>query len=178
MSEADPRVATVSGPLTGGKGWPFGSPTTIPASHVMEEFVLAGLAMSYRPVDGTQVARDGLWSTEEWRTEPYCTRVYVVRPRAPESFNGVVLVNWQNVTIGHDLGAPSRSDLAAGFAWAGVTAQRVAIDGQEGFAGMLPTTHGLAAWDPERYGSLRHPGDEFSYDIFSQAGRLVVDRPG
>jgi hypothetical protein len=178
MSQTKPRVATVSGPLTGGKGWPFGSPGTIPAGHVMEEFLLSGTAVSYRPIESTPVGRDGLWSTEEGRTAPYRTRMYVVRPADPESFNGVVLVNWQNVTIGHDLGAPSRSDLAAGFAWVGVTAQRVAIDGQEGFAGMLPTTHGLGAWDGARYGSLQHPGDEFCYDLFSQAGRVVgADRP-
>ena len=39
---------------------------------------------------------------------------------------------------------------------------------------MLPRTYGLGAWDPERYGSLHHPGDEFCYDLFSQAGRAVA----
>jgi hypothetical protein len=28
-------------------------------------------------------------------------------------------------------------------------------------------------WDPERYGSLVHPGDEFSYDMFTQAGAVI-----
>ena len=41
---------------------------------------------------------------------------------------------------------------------------------------------GLKATDPERYDSLRHPGDSFSYDIFSQAGmrrtRRRHPRPG
>ena len=32
---------------------------------------------------------------------------------------------------------------------------------------------GLVAWDKESYGSLSHPGDLYSYDIFSQAGRAV-----
>ena len=31
----------------------------------------------------------------------------------------------------------------------------------------------LKSRDPERYTALRHPGDAFSYDIFTQAGRLV-----
>lgn len=32
---------------------------------------------------------------------------------------------------------------------------------------------GLVAWDNERYGSLSHPGDSYSYDIFSRAERAV-----
>ena len=32
---------------------------------------------------------------------------------------------------------------------------------------------GLKATDPDRYGSLHHPGDSFSYDIFSQVGQLA-----
>ena len=27
--------------------------------------------------------------------------------------------------------------------------------------------------NPERYGSVDHPGDAFSYDIYSQAGKLL-----
>ena len=32
---------------------------------------------------------------------------------------------------------------------------------------------GLTEVDPERYGSLSHPGDTFSYDIYSQAGAVA-----
>jgi hypothetical protein len=35
----------------------------------------------------------------------------------------------------------------------------------------------LKEWDPERYGELSHPGDPYSYDIFSQAAQ-AVRRPG
>jgi hypothetical protein len=40
----------------------------------------------------------------------------------------------------------------------------------------MPGTEGLAlrGWDPNRYGTLRHPGDDFSFDIFSQAARVVA----
>ena len=34
-----------------------------------------------------------------------------------------------------------------------------------------------AAGDPARYGSLAHPGDSYSYDMFSQAGQAVLDDP-
>ena len=36
-----------------------------------------------------------------------------------------------------------------------------------------PPSKGLKATDPERYGSLEHPGDQFSYDIFSQVGAAL-----
>ena len=31
----------------------------------------------------------------------------------------------------------------------------------------------LTAWEPERYGTLKHPGDDWSYDIFTQAAAAV-----
>jgi hypothetical protein len=39
----------------------------------------------------------------------------------------------------------------------------------------MPATVGLCGWDPERYGSLHHPGDAFSYDIFSQGARALLE---
>jgi hypothetical protein len=144
----------------------------------MEEFFLDGVAVSYEPDDGTAIGLDGRWATREANLAPYRTRMYVVRPHDPERFNGVVLVNWQNVTNGDDIGIPAATDLDAGFAWAGVTTQRAAIAGQHDPRGILITSHGMPAWDPERYGTLAHPGDEFSYDFFTQAGRaLAADRP-
>jgi hypothetical protein len=165
----------ISEPLVGGRGWPFASPGFDVGDHgyVMTEHVLDGVARSYRPADGTTIGVDGRWDTVEGDTAPYRTRLYVVRPENPERFNGVVLVNWQNVTAGVDLGAPTVRNLEHGYAWVGVTSQRVAIDGRPAVGGFLPATTGLRGWDPERYGTLSHPGDEFSYDIFGQAGRAV-----
>ena len=51
-----------------------------------------------------------------------------------------------------------------GYAWIGVGAQSVGIN--------APAT-GLKAWDAVRYASLAHPGDAYSYDIFSQAARAI-----
>jgi hypothetical protein len=39
------------------------------------------------------------------------------------------------------------------------------IPGSEQFA--------LRGWDPERYGMLEHPGDDFSFDIYTQATRAI-----
>jgi hypothetical protein len=166
---------TISQPIENGRGWPFGSPAFDVSAfgYEMSEHTLEGVAQSYRPVEGSSIGLDGIWNTEPAERAPYRTRLYVVRPRDPALFNGVVLVNWQNVTAGVDLGAPTPRALELGYAWMGVTTQRVAIDGQKGIRGMLPTTAGLPDWDPVRYGSLDHPGDAFSYDIFSQAGRAV-----
>jgi hypothetical protein len=180
VSTAQTPISRVTGPLDGGKGWPFGSPPACLATergYLIEEFLLHGTAQAYAPAVGSTVGLDGRWSVEPSATAAYRTRMYVVRPADPARFNGVVLVNWQNVTAGFDIGAPSASDLAQGYAWVGVTAQRVGIEGQPSPAPGMPDTIGLAAWDPERYGSLHHPGDEFSYDIFTQAARKLAADP-
>ena len=40
--------------------------------------------------------------------------------------------------------------------------------------GGVPAAFALKSWDPTRYGSLVHPGDNYSDDIFStRSGRRV-----
>src|SRR5881397_2997100 len=60
-------------------------------------------------------------------------------------------------------------------AWVGVSAQAVGV---EGGGGILPgiDLH-LKQVNPARYGSLVHPGDTFSYDMFSQAGQAIRRSP-
>jgi hypothetical protein len=174
MSQQGQRSVRLQGPVSGGKGWPFGSPQLVERfGCVIEEFLLEGVANSYEPVSGTQIARDGNWDVQPSASAEFRTRLYVVRPAEASRFNGVVLVNWQNVTAGLDLGSPSAYEMANGYAWFGVTTQRVAIDGQPSLAPGMPSTKGLPAADPERYGTLHHPGDEYSYDIFTSAARAV-----
>jgi hypothetical protein len=90
----------------------------------------------------------------------------VVRtPTDPSRFNGTVVVEWLNVSGGGD-GAVDSIYLSpelerAGFAWVGVSAQAVGIDQ-------------LRQMDPARYGSLTDPGDQFSYDIYTQAARALI----
>jgi len=172
------RVPVVSGPVHGGRGWPFGSPLEDleARGYLVEEFFLTGTASSYVLADGPKASIDGMWSVEPADEAAYVTRAYVVRPVDPNEFNGAVIVNWQNVTIGVDFGMPDLDQLERGYAWVGVTTQRVAMEGQPSLAEGMPATTGLRAWDPERYSALSHPGDAYSYDIFSQAGRLLRDR--
>ena len=166
-------VPEVEGPLGNGKGWPFGAPTEDLAArgYLMEEFILRGRANSYRPRPGAAPGPDGVWLTEPGEAADYVTRMYVVRPADPADFNGVAVLNWQNVTASIDLGFPGDEEIFRGYAWVGVTTQKLGVDGVSG------VTQGLTAWDPERYGALRHPGDAFSFDIYGQAGRLLKAGP-
>ena len=168
---------TVTGPVTGGqKGAPFSVPTVNldDYGYVAEEYFLDGSARAYRLADGGEHFPDGKWKTERVdEAVPYRTRRLVVRPVDPSDFNGTVVVHWQNVTAGFEIGTVGDDEYLRGFAWVGVSAQSVGVNGIPG-----PEAAGLRQWDPERYGSLNHPGDACSYDIFSQAGRAVgPERP-
>jgi len=174
MTDRRTETATASGPITGGRGWAFGSPADVSEhDYVIEEFLLDGVAQSYEPVPGTAIKRDGQWAVRPGERAGYRTRMYVARPADSARFNGVVIVNWLNVTAGFDLGAPSAHEMRAGYAWAGVTTQAVAVNGQPELAPGFPATPGLPRIDPGRYGTLHHPGDQYSYDIFTQAARAV-----
>jgi Alpha/beta hydrolase domain len=168
-----PTNMTVTGPVTGGRrGWPFSLPLTDLASvgYVAEKFFLDGAAAAYEAQPGADLTVDGNWRFRQSRTAPFRTRVLVVRPLDMARFNGVVHVNWQNVTAGFELGtADFESDqLLDGFAWVGVSAQRVGVHGLPG-----GEQFALRGWDPERYGTLNHPGDHFSFDIYTQAARAI-----
>ena len=82
---------------------------------MLEEFLLDGVASCYEPVPDTVAGRDGRWPVQPG----YRTWMHVVRPEDPARFNGVVVVDWLNVTAGFDLGAASRHELRAGYAWVG-----------------------------------------------------------
>ena len=106
------------------------------------------------------------------------------QPADPADFNGVVLVEWNNVTVGRDsdpgFGLLYPEVLAAGYGYIGASVQQVSIEGGEGLLEIpgVPdeATLPLKEWDPVRYAPLEHPGDEFSYDMFSQIGALAEGR--
>ena len=56
--------------------------------------------------------------------------------------------------------------------WVGVSAQQVGVVGGDAILG--ESSGGGRRTDPERYGSLEHPGDAYSYHIFTQAGTAAV----
>jgi Alpha/beta hydrolase domain len=165
----------VSGPVTGGShGWPFGGPglELHEYGYVQEEFFLEGTASRYAPEPGSELHWDGRWTVEPVGSSPYRTRLLVVRPADPGSFNGTLLVFWNNVSAGYENigGGESAEVFEGGYAYVAVTAQRVGVHGAP------PDPQGLEAWDPERYGSLSIPSDDYSYDIFTQAAAAVSPR--
>lgn len=147
--------------------------------YSVEEFFVSGAAASYK-MEGTP-GRDGKWTAVPADTAPYVTRIVVARPSDPGKFNGAVLVEWLNVTTGVDLAADwamaHREIMRGGYAYVGVSAQKAGIEESPqptGLAGAAP----LKKTNPERYNTLSHPGDSYSYDIYSQAGRLIKTDPG
>jgi hypothetical protein len=164
-------TATVTGPIMGGThGWPFSLPRAEldAIGYVAEEFFLDGEATAYEAEPGTELGEDGKWSVRPARTAPFRTRMLVVRPVDRANCNGIVHVNWQNVTAGFEIGTADSDQIFDGLTWVGVSAQRT---GLEGFPGMEQVA--LKGWDPERYGTLDHPGDDFSFDIYTQAARAI-----
>ncbi|HEX4244499.1 MAG TPA: alpha/beta hydrolase domain-containing protein [Acidimicrobiales bacterium] len=140
--------------------------------YSVEEYQLRGVAACYQRVADHPAARIAV---EELSTAPYCTRLLIMRPTDPTRFNHTVLLNWQNVSAGFEMPAPSEGELYEGYVWVGVSAQEVGLYGPPAGMGrgMRPTAKGLVDEDPERYGVLRHPGDQGSFDIFADAGRVV-----
>ncbi len=161
-AQADP---TVTGPIA---GTPFdASPIDLAAyGYVEEEYFLEGTATSYTNVG--PLNPDGFWTVEPADNADYRTRVVVRRPADPKRFNGTVITEWYNVTAGYDIGPDwgwaNAEMMRSGYAWVGVSAQSVGVGN-------------LLVTNPARYGSLVHPGDSFSYDIFSQAG-MAIRNPG
>ena len=162
----------IRGPITGGShGWAFRAlPLFDLAAHGYEEaeYFLSGEATTYRRDPRTEWGRDGRWTAEAAGRAPFTTRMLVYRPADPERFNHTAIVSWNNVTAGYELfQGESPEILQGGYAFVAASVQRVGV---HGFSG---ANQGLAAWDPERYGSLSLPTDDASYDIFTQVARAV-----
>lgn len=145
--------------------------------YVEEEFFLEGTANRYDTPAGAT-------GTVISSGHPYRTRIVVRRPISRRRFNGVVLLEWQNVSAGYELDAhwaPSWQHIVEqGYAWVGVSAQRVGVHGNAAPA----VNNGLRAWSPTRYGTLDVTAsgtvmdDSLSYDIFSQAAQAVRNPSG
>lgn len=136
------------------------------------EFFVRGVATSYKLL-GPATA-DGRWKAAPDASAAYATRLVVLRPSDPAKFNGTVVVEWLNVSGGADGAADwlmaHREMVRSGYAWIGVAAQKVGVEGGPSLAGV---SQSLKKVEPVRYGELHHPGDAFAFDIFSQAGRLA-----
>jgi hypothetical protein len=149
--------------------WVSGAPNLLLGAYDLasvgygvQEFFVSGTATSYA----------------DSSTADYTTRIVVLTPTDPARFSGTVVVEWLNVSGGIDAPAlwfmAHREILRTGHGYVAVSAQRVGVEGGASLTGFDMS---LKAQDPVRYGPLHHPGDAYAYDIYSQVGRLVRDRP-
>jgi len=131
--------------------------------YIEEEYFIEGTANRY---SGEDMSNADVIDTGH----RYRTRLIVRRPSAASAFNGIVIVEWLNVTGGSDKDIDwwqSGAHLVQnGYAFVGVSAQQMGIDT-------------MKQWSPQRYSSLdtTHDGmvqnDDLSYDIFSSVGRAL-----
>jgi hypothetical protein len=143
--------------------------------YVEQEYFVSGTATRY-PSNPT----NALTNSAPIGTMPYTTRIVVRKPADPSRFTGVVVVDWQNVTAGHDIdtewSASGDFFVRSGWAYVGASVQRVGVNGAAtgATAGL-----GLKQWNPTRYASLdladggKVTDDSQSFDVYSQIGALV-----
>ena len=144
-----------------------------PQGYVEEEFFVSGTATAF--TSPTPLTSDGRWTAVPGATADYVTRILVRRPASRKHFNGAVVVEWLNVSGGLDA-SPDWTYahtlvMRHGFAWVGVSAQ---FQGVAGTGGPLGLNLSLKAANPVRYAPLVHPGDSFSYDMFSQVAQALT----
>jgi hypothetical protein len=164
-------VPTVTGPIAAtppgdpARDYPFYA-TTVDlkgSGYVEQEFFIEGTASRYTtPAQATGAVID--------TGHAYKTRIVVRRPATAARFNGTAIVEWNNVTAGHDLDIDwfqiHDHLMRAGYAWIGVTPQRIGVEA-------------IKVWSPKRYGTLdvTHgstvPNDDLSYDIMGQAAQAI-----
>ncbi len=178
-----PAEATLYGPITVGHiVEPLsGLPLDLGAhGYVQQEFFASGKATAFT---ATSAPSDGNWTIAPTSTAPYRTRILVRRPTDPARFNGTVVVEWMNVSAGES--APDWDYLNPelmndGYAYVGVSAQALAVDGGAPILGSLSAaaSGGLVHEEPARYWTLHHPGDQYALDMFAQIGRALQTAKG
>jgi Alpha/beta hydrolase domain len=139
-----------------------------------QEFFASGTATAF---SAKSTPSDGKWSITPTTRAHYATRILVRRPSDPAKFNGTVLVEWMNVSDGES--APDWDYLNPmlmrdGYAYVAVSAQALGVDGGKAILGQAAAgTQGLVQVEPARYGTLHHPGDQYSLDMFAQIGKAL-----
>jgi hypothetical protein len=165
-------AVTVTGPIASttplrdpAHGYPYNATPIDLAKqgYVEEEFFLEGQANSYiTPAGRTGTVKDS--------GHAFKTRIVVRRPKAASKFNGTVIVEWYNVSQGHDgeydWFQSAEHIIRSGYAWVGVSNQRVGVNS-------------LKEWSPLRYATLdvtdggKVMDDSLCYDIFTAAAEAV-----
>lgn len=162
------QAAIQKGPDTPGFG--NRAAETAGANFVEAEYMISGLAKKYKGA-GT-LGSDGKWATSVVSSNnPYSTFMIVRRPAQAAAFNGIVIVEWLNVSTGYpldvDWGMAHEAILREGYAYVGINVQKVGIQGVQKL-----TAYG------NRYAASSIPQDDISFDIFSQTAQALRDQAG
>lgn len=168
---------TISGPVIAnevpgspGHDYPFFASNQPLAArgYVEGEFFVEGSARRHTATYGSRTFER---SELEGPPTRFVTRLVVRRPVDVRRSNGVVLVEWNNVSNYFDSDNVWFSTwehlVRSGYTWVGVTTQ--------GFGG----ADALKAWSPKRYDALAIPndgrmaGEPYSLDIYDQVARAL-----
>ena len=174
--------ATLEGPITVGELSPPADPRPVDLAaigYTQEEFFASGTATAYAAAG--DIGADGRWQTTPTTTAPYRTRLLVRRPSDPAQFNGTVVVEWLNVSAveaAPDWAYVGQVVIDEGAAWVGVSVQAFGVVGgtsliDTGSSEQDAASGGIRGSNPERYGSLEHPGDAYAFAIYSQIGAAI-----
>ncbi|MGY4827783.1 alpha/beta hydrolase domain-containing protein [Sphaerotilaceae bacterium SBD11-9] len=136
------------------------------SGYTDREFWISGLARTYRA--SSTLRSDGKWSAHVYSSStPYNTPMLVRRPADPSKFNGIVIIEWLNVSSGYVLDIDwimaKEEFLRQGYAYVGLTNQKAGLDGSK-------------EKNPTRYNAGNLPNDDISYDVLSQAAKAVRDQ--
>ena len=157
----DPMVTRASG----GQGQASGGLRfdVMPFDYEEAEYFFAGHAKTYPP-------------SEDEPVEPYRSRMIMWTPTDPARSNGVTIVEWAQVSdfgqfeLTVELSYQASMLMNRGYAFALVSAEEAGVCDRSP-TGCSP--YSLQGADPARYGPLDHPGDAYSFDIFSQALQAI-----
>jgi hypothetical protein len=151
------------------------------AGYVEQEFFISGTATRYPP---NPTADQQKQAATPIGTMPYTTRIVVRRPAHPGRSAGIAVVDWQNVTAGHDIdtewGTSGDYFVRHGWTYVGASVQRVGVNGAA--PGTPTALRGLTQWSPTRYGALDLTNantvldDSQSFDIYTQVAELLKSR--
>jgi hypothetical protein len=148
-TESTVPVPVLSAPPDGLRGHPLWDSyyDLAPFGYEEEELLVSGTAVDTAGVPA-----------------PYTTRIIVTRPSDPAAFNGTVLLDWVNVTAQFENAVDTMLAremlMREGFAYVHVSAQAAGLCCLPGLTPQM--------WDPVRYAGLDHPGDGWSFDLFTQ----------
>lgn len=161
------RESTVANPIvtpaSGGFERPYGGLRydVTQFGYEEREYFFEGTASTYPPASEPPAA--------------YRSRMVVWTPQDPSRFNGTTVVEWGHVSVGGfelnaELSVQSAMLVEQGFAFVLVSAHAEGICGDNPDGCNESSMRGV---DPERYGSLNHPGEAYSFDIFNQALQAI-----